>query len=38
MRIENPKGHRIQQIFIGDDVLIKEKKYLAAFVYYAGGA
>jgi sulfur-oxidizing protein SoxB len=36
MRIENPKGHRIQQIFIGDDVLIKEKKYLAAFVTMQG--
>lgn len=32
MRIENPKGHRIQQILIGDEPLIKDKTYEAAFV------
>lgn len=36
MRIENPKGHRIQQIFIGDEPLIKEKTYEAAFVTMQG--
>ena len=36
MRIENPKGHRIQQIFIGDEPLIKEKTYKAAFVTMQG--
>lgn len=36
MRIENPKDHRIQQIFIGDAPLIKEKIYKAAFVTSQG--
>ena len=36
MRIENPKGNRIQQIFIGDEPLIKEKNYKAAFVTAQG--
>ncbi len=36
MRIENPKGHRIQQIFIGDEPLIKEKSYETAFVTIQG--
>ena len=36
MRIENPKGYRIQQIFIGDDPLVKEKIYKAAFVTMQG--
>lgn len=36
MRIENPKGHRIQQIFIGEAPLETEKKYKAAFVTMQG--
>ncbi len=36
MRIENPKGNRIQQIFIGDEPLIKYKTYEAAFVTIEG--
>ena len=36
MRIENPKGNRIQQIFIGDEPLIKEKSYKASFVTSQG--
>lgn len=36
MRIENPSGHRIQQIFIGGELLIKEKIYKAAFVTMQG--
>ncbi|MDP3945311.1 MAG: bifunctional metallophosphatase/5'-nucleotidase [Lutibacter sp.] len=36
MRIENPKGHRIQQIFIGEDLIQKEKTYSAAFVTSQG--
>jgi 5'-nucleotidase len=36
MRIENPKGHRIQQVFISDEPLIKEKTYAAAFVTILG--
>jgi 5'-nucleotidase len=36
MRIENPKGNRIQQIFIGDESLIKEKIYDTAFVTIQG--
>lgn len=38
MRIENPKGHRIQQIFIGNDLIEKEKIYKAAFVTSLGVA
>jgi len=36
MRIENPKGHRIQQIFIGDEPLVEDKTYKAAFVTIQG--
>ena len=36
MRIENPKGHRIQQIFIGEEPLVKEKIYKEAFVTVQG--
>lgn len=36
MRIENPKGHRIQQIFIGDEPLINEKIYTVAFATEQG--
>ena len=36
MRIENPKGHRIQQIFIGKEPLVKNKIYKAAFVTSQG--
>ena len=36
MRMENPKGHRIQQIFAEDEPLIKEKIYKAAFVTTQG--
>ena len=36
MRIENPKDHRIQQIFIGDDPLVKGKTYKATFVTMQG--
>ena len=36
IEIENPKGHRIQQILMGDDPLIKEKTYEAAFVTMQG--
>lgn len=36
MRIENPKGYRIQQLFIGDEPLIKEKTYKATFVTMQG--
>ena len=36
MRIENPNKHRIQQIFIGDESLIKDKVYKAAFVTMQG--
>lgn len=38
MRIENPKGHRIQQIFIGDQPLEPEKVYKAAFITSQGVA
>lgn len=36
MRIENPKGHRIQQIFVDDEPMIKDKVYTAAFVTVQG--
>jgi 5'-nucleotidase len=36
MRIENPKGHRIQQILIGEEPLIPSKFYKAAFVTTQG--
>lgn len=36
MRIENPNGHRIQQIFIGEEPLRKEQTYKAAFVTVQG--
>lgn len=36
MRIENPNKHRIQQIFIGDESLIKDKIYKTAFVTMQG--
>ena len=36
MRIENPKGNRIQQIFVGNEPLVKEKVYKAAFVTSQG--
>ncbi|WP_291097768.1 MULTISPECIES: bifunctional metallophosphatase/5'-nucleotidase [unclassified Flavobacterium] len=36
MRIENPKSHRIQQIFIGAEPLIKEQIYKAAYVTVQG--
>lgn len=36
MRIENPKGNRIQQIFIGKEPLDKNKIYKAAFVTSQG--
>ncbi len=36
MRIENPKGNRIQQIFVGEEPLVKEKFYKAAFVTIQG--
>ncbi|TXF74810.1 bifunctional metallophosphatase/5'-nucleotidase [Chryseobacterium sp.] len=36
MRIENPKRHRIQQIFVGDGVLAKDQVYKAAFVTVQG--
>lgn len=36
MRIENPNGHRIQQIFIGEEPLRKEQTYKAVFVTVQG--
>ena len=36
MRIENPNKHRIQQIFVGDEPLIKDKIYKSAFVTMQG--
>lgn len=36
MRIENPNKHRIQQIFVGDEILMKDKKYKIAFVTMQG--
>jgi S-sulfosulfanyl-L-cysteine sulfohydrolase len=36
MRIENPEGHRIQQIFIGNEPLVPEKTYKAAFATTQG--
>ena len=36
MRIENPNNHRIQQIFVGDEPLIKDKIYKSAFVTMQG--
>ena len=36
MRIENPKGHRIQQLFIGEEPLVNDKVYKAAFVTTQG--
>ena len=36
MRIENPNKHRIQQIFVGDESLIKDKLYKTAFVTMQG--
>lgn len=36
MRIENPKGHRIQQLFVGGEPLIKDKTYKVAFVTEQG--
>ena len=36
MRIENPKGNRIQQMFVGDEPLQREKTYKAAFVTTQG--
>lgn len=36
MRIENPKGHRIQQTFIGKEPMKKEETYKVAFVTEQG--
>ncbi|NDP27398.1 MAG: bifunctional metallophosphatase/5'-nucleotidase [Flavobacterium sp.] len=36
MRIENPKGNRIQQIFIGNEPLDKKKYYKTSFVTSQG--
>lgn len=36
MRVENPKGYRIQQIFIGNEPLIKEQTYKVVFVTSQG--
>lgn len=36
MRIENPNGHRIQQIFIGEEPMIPSRYYKAAFVTTQG--
>lgn len=36
MRIENPKGNRIQQIFVGDEPIQRGKTYKAAFVTTQG--
>lgn len=36
MRIENPKGHRIQEIYIGNKPLDKKKYYTASFVTSQG--
>ncbi|MGB4401017.1 MAG: bifunctional metallophosphatase/5'-nucleotidase [Daejeonella sp.] len=36
MRIENPKGHRIQQIFIGNEVLRKEQVYKVGYITSQG--
>ncbi|TCK83627.1 bifunctional metallophosphatase/5'-nucleotidase [Albibacterium bauzanense] len=36
LRIENPKGHRIQQLFIGEEPVEKDKTYKAAFITSQG--
>jgi len=36
MRIENPKGHRIQEIYIGNKPLDKKKYYTSSFVTSQG--
>ncbi|MDO8317390.1 MAG: 5'-nucleotidase C-terminal domain-containing protein, partial [Flavobacterium sp.] len=36
MRIENPKGHRIQEIYIGNKPLDKKKYYTTSFVTSQG--
>ena len=36
MRIENPKGHRIQEIYIGNKPLDKKKYYTTSFVTVQG--
>ena len=36
IKIENPKGHRIQELFIGDEHCQKEKRYTASFVTEQG--
>lgn len=36
LRIENPKGHRIQQLFIGEQPVEKDKAYRAAFITSQG--
>lgn len=36
MRIENPKGHRIQEIYIGNTPLDKKKYYTTSFVTSQG--
>ncbi|MBB5439186.1 5'-nucleotidase [Pedobacter sp. AK017] len=36
LRIENPKGHRIQQVFIGDQALDKQQTYKVAFITSQG--
>lgn len=36
MRIENPKGYRIQQLFIGDKLIEKDAVYKVAFVTEQG--
>lgn len=36
MRIENPKGNRIQEIYVNDDLLQKDQTYRTAFVTSQG--
>lgn len=35
-KLENPKGHRLQEIFIGNELIDKERIYKAAFVTAQG--
>ncbi|MHC1759142.1 MAG: bifunctional UDP-sugar hydrolase/5'-nucleotidase [Negativicutes bacterium] len=35
-KIENPDGHRIQKLFIGDDEIVPEQYYVAAYVTVQG--
>jgi S-sulfosulfanyl-L-cysteine sulfohydrolase len=36
IKIENPKGHRIQELFIGNEHYQKDKRYTASFVTEQG--